>query len=96
MQFLFIPIIIWNVIVFGMYGADKWKSKRKQWRISEFVLIVCAFLFGAIGAFFGMCIFRHKTKNKKFTILIPLAVAVNIIFFWGIYLLASLLGIIPV
>ena len=77
--YIFSVYIIWNVAVFLLYGIDKWKAKKGEWRISEKTLILCALFFGAVGAYFGMKKFRHKTKHTKFRILIPLLVALNII-----------------
>ena len=65
-------LLIINIITFIIYGIDKYKSIKHKYRISEDTLIILAILGGAIGAFFGMIIFHHKTKKKKFTILIPI------------------------
>ncbi len=65
-------IIIWNVIVFIIYGVDKGLAQRGAWRISEKTLFTTAALLGGIGAFFGMQLFRHKTKHTSFKIIIPL------------------------
>ena len=70
--------VIWNFIVFLLYGVDKLKAKAGAWRISEKTLILCALFFGAVGAFCGMKVFRHKTKHAKFTILVPLLMVLNI------------------
>jgi len=70
-------IIVWNIIVFVLYGVDKGKAKKHKWRISEATLIISAFLMGGIGALLGMGVFRHKTKHLKFKLLIPLAVIIN-------------------
>ncbi|MDO4618170.1 MAG: DUF1294 domain-containing protein [Clostridia bacterium] len=59
-------LIIWNIIVFIIYGIDKMKAKRDKYRISEKILITITLLFGGLGAFFGMRIFRHKTKKPQF------------------------------
>ena len=72
-----ICLVIWNIIVFFTYGADKLKAKKRMRRISEQTLITIAFLFGSIGALSGMYIFRHKTRHLKFRILLPLALIVN-------------------
>ncbi len=71
-------LLIWNVIVFGLYGIDKYKAVRGRWRISEAVLIGCAFAFGSPGAAAGMAVFHHKTCKLKFKVGVPLAAAVNI------------------
>lgn len=71
-------LTIWNFVVFILYGIDKRKAYKKEWRISEKTLILIAFFMGGIGAFTGMTFFRHKTKHVKFKILIPLAILFNI------------------
>lgn len=70
--------ILWNTAVFYLYGADKRKSQRGKWRISENALILSALLMGGVGALLGMNSFRHKTKHLKFRIVVPLAVVLNI------------------
>lgn len=67
-----------NIIAFAMYGADKFFAKKDMWRISEKALILVAALGGAFGAFAGMETFRHKTKHAKFTIGIPVLMAVHL------------------
>ena len=62
-----------------MYGADKFLAIRGLRRISEKTLISLAFLMGGVGASLGMTLFRHKTKHKKFKILVSLSVIFNII-----------------
>ncbi len=68
---------VWNTVVFTLYGTDKLKSKRGKRRISEKSLLICAFLFGGIGAWAGMEVFRHKTKHARFRILVPLFAVLN-------------------
>ncbi len=70
--------IIWNIIVFLLYGVDKHKAKAGAWRIPEKTLLLCALFFGAVGALFGMKVFRHKTKHMKFKLLVPLLVILNV------------------
>ncbi len=69
---------IWNVVVFLLYGIDKWCAVNDKWRISEKTLVGSAFLMGALGAILGMKTFRHKTKKKMFKALIALALLVNV------------------
>ena len=73
-------IVLWNAVVFALYTADKRRAEKKQWRISEATLIICAFLMGGLGAFLGMKILRHKTKHLKFKLLVPFAVLINVAF----------------
>ncbi len=55
-----------SVIAFTLYGVDKHRAKRNQWRIKESVLLGISFLGGSVGALIGMKAFRHKTKHKYF------------------------------
>lgn len=71
-------LLIWNLIVFSIYGIDKYKSIHKMHRISEATLISCSYLLGSAGAIFGMIIFNHKTKKMKFRLLVPLSFFVNL------------------
>ena len=73
-----IVLIIWNIIVFAMYGLDKQKAQQRKRRISEATLLLSAALMGGIGALLGMYVFRHKTKHIKFKIGVPLLLILNI------------------
>ena len=70
-------VLLWNVVVLLCYGLDKLLAKAKKWRISEQVLLLCAFLLGGLGALMGMVLFHHKTAKMKFRILVPLAMILN-------------------
>ena len=86
---IFAIYIIWNIVVFVLYGVDKIKAKAGAWRVSEKTLILCAAFFGALGAFVGMKVFRHKTQHAKFTILVPVLLVVNLVIVG--YILSKLL-----
>ena len=72
-------LIIVNAAAFLLMLADKQKAKRGAWRIPEKTLIGAAAIGGSIGALAGMYTFRHKTKHLKFTLGIPLILAVQVI-----------------
>ena len=76
---IFLSLICWNLITFGLMGIDKSRSINKKFRISEKTLFTSAFLFGGLGILVGMSIFRHKTNHISFKIIIPLSIASNII-----------------
>ena len=78
MKYLFIYIGVMSVIAFIVYGIDKLKAKKNLWRVPEKVLILLAFIGGALGALIGMYTFHHKTKKLKFTVLVPLALIIHI------------------
>ena len=73
----YIAYIVWNVIVFLVYGFDKYNAIHQRWRISEKTLLKIAFCMGGLGAFLGMQIFRHKTKHKEFVTLVPIFMLLN-------------------
>lgn len=68
--------------MFLLYGADKLKSIRGSRRISERALLFCAVCFGGLGAFFGMLVFNHKTRKKRFKILVPFGAALTVLIFF--------------
>lgn len=72
-------------------GIDKRKAVKSKWRIPERTLFLIAFIFGGIGIFLGMHIFRHKTKHNSFRILVPIALILNII--CGFYMFKLVSGI---
>ncbi|MCR5009553.1 MAG: DUF1294 domain-containing protein [Clostridia bacterium] len=76
-HYLLIFFVIWNLIVFLIYGADKRRAVKDKWRIPEKTLMLLALFFGATGAFAGMSVFRHKTQHKKFSIGVPLLMLLN-------------------
>lgn len=84
-EFLLIGIILINLMTFLLYWLDKKRAIRNKSRISEKNLLLMTILFGGIGAWFGMRIFRHKTKNIKFKILVPLFAVLTMISFLYIY-----------
>lgn len=73
-----IYIILINLIAFVVFGIDKRKARKEQWRVPESTLFILAIIGGSIGALLGMLAFRHKTKHRKFTIGIPLILALQI------------------
>lgn len=85
-KYLSAYIIIVNISAFFLYGIDKKKASKKQWRITENTLLLCAAAGGSIGAWLGMKLFHHKTRHPKFYIGVPVIFLVQIIFFIYIYL----------
>ena len=82
MKIIIILCFIWNILVFLLYGFDKYCAKKSQRRISEKTLVLSALFEGAIGAIFAMVIFNHKTSKAKFRFLIPLFVIENLLVFY--------------
>lgn len=59
-------ILIWNLLVFMIYGIDKSRAKRGAWRIPEKYLLSFAFLCGGFGAWLAGITFHHKTRKWYF------------------------------
>ena len=73
-----IYLITINFITILLYGIDKYKARRDQWRIKERTLLLCAVLGGSPGALLAMWLFHHKTKKPKFYIGVPLILILQI------------------
>lgn len=78
-KILLVYLLLVNAAGFFIMLADKLKARRNQWRIPEATLMLVAAIGGSIGALAGMYTFRHKTKHLKFTIGIPVILAVQIV-----------------
>lgn len=75
---IIIYLIILNIITFILFGIDKKRAIKDEWRIPEATLMGFAALGGSVGAFAGMEVFRHKTKHKKFKLGIPALIVIHI------------------
>lgn len=82
--------MVTNIIAFLMMWIDKGKAgKRGTQRISEGMMFFMATVFGSIGVYAGMHLFRHKTRKWYFVIGIPFIILQNIVFLLMIYFLVS-------
>lgn len=72
-------LLLINALAFILMLADKLKARKNLWRIPEAVLMCAALLGGSVGALAGMYLCRHKTLHLKFTLGIPVILAVQII-----------------
>ncbi len=70
--FLLFYLVFINALSFVVFGIDKWKARHNCWRISEFWLLTCAAVGGALGAWIGMQVWHHKTMHAKFRYGVPL------------------------
>ncbi|MDP4181775.1 MAG: DUF1294 domain-containing protein [Bacillota bacterium] len=65
-------LLIINMTAFIVAGVDKYKAKRRKWRVPEKILFLFGILGGCPGLYCGFLTFRHKTKHLKFMVGIPL------------------------
>lgn len=77
---IIIYIIIINIIGIILTCYDKIASKKfKKNRIRENVLLLVAILGAALTMYITMKIIHHKTKHKKFMIILPLMVLIHLV-----------------
>lgn len=79
MDVLTIYLLLINALSFLLMLADKQKARQNAWRIPEATLLGTAVLGGSLGCFLGMKCFHHKTRHVKFSIGIPLLLALHIL-----------------
>ena len=73
--------IIMNLIGFALMGIDKYRAKKRSFRIPEATLFIVAIIGGSIGSIIGMYAFRHKTRHWYFVYGLPFILLLQIIFF---------------
>lgn len=71
-------LLIINALGFLLMLVDKLKARKNLWRIPERTLLLAAAIGGSVGCIAGMYCFRHKTKHLKFTLGLPLILALQI------------------
>lgn len=86
-RLLLLYLLIINAAGFVLMLVDKIKAKKNLWRIPEGTLMGVAAAGGSVGSLVGMYTFRHKTKHLKFTIGIPLILALQVVASVWIFLL---------
>lgn len=67
-----------NLFGFAMMGIDKYKAKKRAFRIPEATLFIIAIIGGSIGSIMGMYAFRHKTRHHSFVYGMPFILIVQI------------------
>lgn len=67
-----------NFIGFALMGIDKYKAKKRAFRIPEATLFIIAVIGGSIGSILGMYTFRHKTRHRSFVYGMPFILLVQI------------------
>ena len=67
-----------NLLALALMGIDKYKAKKRAFRIPEATLFIIATIGGSVGSLIGMYTFRHKTRHRKFVIGMPLILILQI------------------
>lgn len=83
--------IIWlgllaiNGVTFTLWGMDKQRAARGEWRIKESDLLGLAAIGGTGGAYLGRWYFRHKTRKQSFSMQLHLITIIQAgLFVWFI------------
>ena len=79
MKPLLVYLFLINALGFCFMLSDKIRAKKNKWRIPEATLIGIALIGGSLGVLCGMRLFRHKTLHPKFSIGVPIILALQII-----------------
>ena len=74
-----IYLIFISFITFFIFGIDKSKAKNNKERIKEKTLLFYTAFGGALGAFIGRIIFRHKTDKIYFSMTIYFSLLLEIV-----------------
>lgn len=67
-----------NLIGFALMGIDKYKAKKRAFRIPEATLFIVAIIGGSIGSILGMYTFHHKTRHRSFVYGMPFILILHI------------------
>ncbi len=78
---LFIYLETVNLLALGAFGYDKHLARVHRERIPEAALMGLVAVGGGIGALGGMLLFRHKTRKRRFTVGVPVIIALQVSFF---------------
>lgn len=79
MKLLLVYLFLINALGFALMLIDKRKAKKNLWRIPEATLMAIAALGGSLGCLCGVYAVRHKTKHIKFTLGIPVILAMQVV-----------------
>ena len=63
--------LVASAIAFAVFGIDKRRAVKDQWRVSEKSMHWLALFGGWPGAVIGRELFRHKTQKMAFRLLLP-------------------------
>lgn len=67
-----------NLIGFALMGIDKYKARKRAFRIPEATLFIVALIGGSAGSLAGMYLFRHKTRHPRFVFGMPFILLLQI------------------
>ena len=69
--------LIMSALAFFLYGWDKRRAGRGQWRVGEGTMHAVELLGGWPGAWAGQRVFRHKWKKARYMVVFWAIVAIH-------------------
>ena len=79
MQYVWIYFAVISLTAVILTLHDKRAAKHSQWRVKERTLMLVSVLGGSVAMLLTMLQIRHKTRNAKFMVGIPVMIALQII-----------------
>lgn len=83
-DFILAFLLFLNITTFFIFGLDKCSAIVHDRRIRERTLLLCS-LFGGVGGFFGMVLFRHKIRKARFCIIVPFFGIIDGVLIWMVW-----------
>ena len=77
MRYFLIYLAAVNTAAFVLCICDKRAAIHRRRRVSERTLLAVALIGGATGLYAGMLAVRHKTRKRRFAVLVPVIIAVQ-------------------
>lgn len=74
-----------NLLGLILMGIDKYKAKKRTFRIPEATLFTVALFGGSLGTTLGMFLFRHKTRHWYFLYGMPLILIIQAAIIYFLY-----------
>lgn len=84
-KWVWIYLIIINILTFAVYAVDKLNAIEHRGRIRIVTLLGLAFIGGTVGALLAMYILRHKTQKDYFTWGVPLIMIMHIFVIYFVF-----------
>lgn len=84
-KWVWIYLIIVNLLTFAVYAVDKLNAIEHRGRIRIVTLLGLAFIGGTVGALLAMYILRHKTQKDYFTWGVPLIMIMHVFVIYFVF-----------
>ena len=83
--FITVYLIVLNIIGFAIMGIDKWKAKKRTFRVPEATLFIISIIGGSMGSILGMYVFHHKTRHWYFVYGMPFILLLQLAIIYILY-----------